>query len=208
MPPTKREGEIRLPLLIIRGDRHSCTSKPSPRIEISFKDSGARAPAADIDAVICARLEPLLAIATRRGLAVALYPHSFYPLERIDHAERIVRRLRSPNLSFVFATSHVYAVSTAAETVAQLRACADRIASFNVCGCTRLAPTPPAKCTHHPLDGGELPLPPLFAVLRQTGYRGSVIVQGYGWQGALPDQLKRCVTAAKTLFPQVSARSD
>ena len=171
----------------------------APRIELSFKCSESGALPPDVDGEICARLEPLLALAERRGFTVALYPHSFYPLQAPFHAERIVQRMAHPRLSYLFATSHVYAVASAAETASQLLACSSRIASFNVCGCRR--PPPPAKCAHSPLDEGDLPLAPLFWILAAGGYRGSVIVQGHGWNGDLPAMLRRCVVAAQKLFP-------
>ncbi len=171
----------------------------TPRVELSFKCSDPRARPAAIDDAIVARLEPLLALADRRGFDLALYHHSFYPLETPAHAERIARRLGHPRLGFVFATSHSHAVCSVEETVTRLRACAGRIVSFNICGCRRAAPQPPAKCLHSPPDEGDLELPPLFDVLREAGYRGDMIVQGHCWQGELPALLRRSVQACRKL---------
>jgi sugar phosphate isomerase/epimerase len=170
----------------------------APRIELSFKCSDPGAfPAttasfvATLDDPLLARLDPLLAIADRRGFDVALYPHSFYSLEPPAHAARLVRRAAHPRLSYLFATSHVYAVSTPADTLAQLVACAGEITSFNVCGCRRSAPGSRAKCIHLALDDGDLPLAPLFAALDTSNYAGDVIIQGHGWKGDLPALLSR-----------------
>ena len=168
----------------------------APLIELSFKCSAPAAlpatPAA-LDAAIAARLEPLLAIADRRALKVALYPHSFYPLETPAQAARLVRHIKHPRLSYLFATSHVYAVSEPDSVVTQLAACANEITSFNVCGCRRTAPGPRAKCAHFPLDEGKLPLLPLLATLAASSYRGDVIIQGHGWSGDLSVMLRRSV---------------
>lgn len=167
-----------------------------PIIELSFKCSSPDAlpatPAA-LDVALAARLAPLLAIADRRGQKIALYPHSFYPLETPAHAAALVRRIAHPKLSYLFATSHVYAVSEPASVVAQLAACAGEISSFNLCGCRRTAPGPRAKCAHFPPDEGDLPLAPLLETLAASTYRGNVIVQGHGWTGNLTEMLKRCV---------------
>jgi len=140
---------------------------------------------------------PLLAIADRRGFDIALYHHSFYPLETPAQAEAIVRRIGHPRLKFIFATSHAYALAPAEDVLGQLRACAPRIASFNICGCRR--PAPPAKCRHFPLDEGDFDLAPLFAALGESSYRGEVIVQGHGWQGDLRAALRRSVAAFRNL---------
>lgn len=177
----------------------------APRIELSLKCSDPRALPMDLDAALASRLEPLLAIAARRGFDLALYPHSFYPLDTPAHAAKLVALSGHPRLRYVFATSHVYAVSTADETLAQLRDCASQIASFNICGCRRTAGIP-SKCMHLPLDEGDLDLAPLFAALIQGGYVGEIIVQGHGWRGHLPAMLKRCMSAfSKILLPPAVA---
>jgi len=168
------------------------------RIELSFKCSdpnvfSSLSSARAIDDTLLSRLNPLLALATRRGIDVALYPHSFYPLETPAHAARLVHRAAHPRLSYLFATSHVYALSTPVETLAQLISCVSEISSFNVCGCRRSAPGPRAKCAHFPLDEGDLALAPLFCALNAGAYVGDVIVQGHGWRGDLPAMLRRCI---------------
>lgn len=167
----------------------------APRVELSFKCSDPSALPAALDDTIATRIEPLLALADRRGFDLALYHHSFYPLETPAHAERIVRRVGHPRLGFNFSTSHSHAVCSAEKTLARLRACVGWIASFNVCGCRRVAPQPPARCAHFPPDEGDLDAQPLFDALRDGGYRGDLIVQGHGWQGDLRDMLRRSVAA-------------
>ena len=162
------------------------------RVELSFKCSDFACLPRNLDDAIRVQLETLLAIADRRGMDVVLYPHSFYPLETPAHAARIVRQINHPRLSYLFATSHVYAVSEPAEVVSQLAACVSEISSFNVCGCRRVAPGSRAKCAHFALDEGELPLSPLFETLDAGGYQGDVIVQGHGWQGNLSEMLECC----------------
>lgn len=166
----------------------------APRVELSFKCSDPAATPSDLDGAIGARLEPLLARAERGGFAIALYHHSFYPLETPAAAERLVRRVGHTRLGFIFATSHCYAVHSAEETVACLRRCAPRITSFNVCGCVRTAAQPPAKCAHLPPGEGDLDVRPLFGALRDARYAGDIIVQGHGWQGDLPAMLCRAAT--------------
>jgi len=151
------------------------------------------------DDAIVERLEPLLKIATRRGIDVGLYPHSFYTMATPTMAERIVRRLGDPRLGLVFSTSHAYALWSEEQVLEQLREFAPRLMSFNVCGCRRDNPRPPAECRNLPLDEGDVRLAPLFGALRDGGYDGDVIVQGYGWKGDLEAMLRRSVSVARRL---------
>ncbi len=169
----------------------------APRFELSVKCSEPAMRFTSLDDAIIRQLAPLLALADRRKIVVALYPHSFYPLDTLAQASRILQRLGSPRFGYLFPTSHVYALNNAEETTATLRHHAGAIRSFNVCGCRRLAAGPPAHCVATPLDEGDLPLAPLFGALAAGGYSGDVIVQGHGWNGDLPAQLRRSAVAAR-----------
>jgi sugar phosphate isomerase/epimerase len=172
----------------------------APRIELSVKCSDPAALPCDVDAGIARYLEPLLAVASRRSIDVALYPHSFYPLETPAHAARLTRLIAHPRLSYLFATSHVYAVSPVDDVARQLTACAGEIMSFNFCGCRRGTPGLRSKSVHLPLDEGDLDLRPLLAALAAGGYQGDVIVQGHGWTGDLPAMLRRCTATYAAWF--------
>jgi sugar phosphate isomerase/epimerase len=119
-------------------------------------------------------------------------------------AEGLVRRLRHPRLGFVFSTSHAYALWPAERVVAQLRDAAPRMMSFNVCGCRRAEPVPPAPCLNLPLDEGDLDLAGIFEALSAGAYRGDIIVQGYGWRGDIPSLLRRSAEACRQLLPTFS----
>lgn len=151
------------------------------RIELSFKCSDPAALPTDLDRTIEARLTPLLALAERRSLDLALYHHSFYPLETPAQTLALIQRLGHPRLKLLFATSHVFAVSPIAAVAEQLSAVAPHLVSFNLCGCRRSAPGPRAKATHLACDDGDLPLAPLLRILDQAEYRGDIILQGHGW---------------------------
>jgi sugar phosphate isomerase/epimerase len=166
-----------------------------PRIELSVKWSGREPVPPDWEERLAGRLSALLGIARRRGIRVTLYPHSFYPLETTAQAAWLAPRLGPDQAGYAFATSHVFALHSGEETIALLARHAARIDSFNVCGCRRTAPLPPAKCHHLPFGEGDLDPAPLLEALASGGYRGDVIVQGHGWTGDLPTMLRRCVAA-------------
>ena len=151
------------------------------RVELSFKCSDPAALPTHLDETLEARLMPLLVLAERRGLDLALYHHSFYPLETPAQALALMQRLGHPRLKLLFATSHVFAVSPIADVADQLSAVAPHLVSFNWCGCRRSAPGPRAKAVHLACDDGDLPLAPLLRILDQAEYRGDIILQGHGW---------------------------
>lgn len=165
-------------------------STGAPRIELSVKCSDAAHLPPDLESAVCAALEPLLAIADRRGFSVALYPHSFYPLDRLAQVRRVLARLGHPRLGFVFPLSHLFALNPPAEVLAQLAGCAADITNLNVCGCRRAGPAP-AKCAHLPLDEGEMPYAAIQAVLQAARFTGEIILQGHGWPGDIDDFLRR-----------------
>jgi sugar phosphate isomerase/epimerase len=196
--PTESEAHRRV-------ERLFRETEGAPRIELSFKCSDPVHLPAQVWAAILARLEPLLNIAERRGVDVALYPHSFYPLETPAEAARLVQQVRHPRLSYLFPTNHVFAVHEPAEVAPQLVDHASAISSFNVCGCRRATPGPRSKPVSLPLDEGDLPLAPVFSALAAGGYSGDVIVQGHLWKDDLPGKLRRSVSfyseIIRSLFP-------
>lgn len=162
----------------------------TPRIELSVKCSDRSMWPAAVEEAICTALLPLLGIAERRGLAIALYPHSFYPLERIAQVKAILRQLAHPALGYVFPVSHAFAVMPLDSVLADLSANAPGAMSVNVCGCRRTGPVP-SKCQHVPLDEGDAPFAAVAASLGIAGYKGEIIVQGHGWTGDPDEYLRR-----------------
>lgn len=162
----------------------------TPRIELSVKCSDRSLWPTCVEDAVCTALPPLLEIADRRGLRVALYPHSFYPLERIAQVKSILRRIAHPTLEYIFPVSHAFAVDALDRVLADLTANASKAASINVCGCRRTGPIP-SKCQHLPLDEGDVPVAAVAASLKATGYSREIIVQGHGWPGDPDEYLRR-----------------
>ncbi|MEM1086032.1 MAG: TIM barrel protein [Verrucomicrobiota bacterium] len=155
----------------------------APRIELSIKCSDPSKMPEQVEHETIRRLEPLLSIADRRGIDLAIYHHSFYPIEHPEQARAIVKKLKHPRLSCLFATSHAFALAEASAVKQQLMNFLDEIRSFNLCGCRRLDDFIPTKCHHLPLDQGELPTIGLLQLVRDRNYRGDLILQGGGWMG-------------------------
>lgn len=176
----------------------------APRLELSVKCSDPVRAGTVGSAEIVDRLAPLLALAAQRRIAVALYPHSFYPLDEIDAVARLLPAFGSPRPGCVFATSHVYALHTAADTSALLVRHARHIASFNLSGCRRETAVPPARCRHLPLGEGDLDPVPLLRTLAAAGYRGELIVQGHGWTGGIHEHLRRSATFLRRTLAELS----
>ncbi len=168
----------------------------APRIELSVKCSTPCAWPRPLEDVVRAAVMPLWEIAARRGLALALYPHSFYPLESLAQTRSVLARVGKPGPGFVFPLSHVFAVQPFERALAELAACAAKVASVNVCGCRRLGPVP-SKSQHVPLDEGDAPFASVAAVLRGSGFTSELIVQGHGWGGDPDEYLRRSRAAVR-----------
>lgn len=165
----------------------------TPRIELSIKCSDRTLWPDSVEATAASALTPLLEIADRRGIAVALYPHSFYPIERLAQVRGVLARLAHPTLGFVFPLSHSFAIQPAAQVLADLSSCVREVASINVCGCRRTGAIP-SKCQHLPLDEGDVSFPAVASVLRAACYSREIIVQGHGWPGDPDAYLRRSLT--------------
>lgn len=168
----------------------------TPRIELSVKCSTPIEWTRPLENVVRAAVLPLWEIAARRGLALALYPHSFYPLESLAQTRSVLALFGKPGPGFVFPLSHVFAVQPFERALAELAACAAEVASVNVCGCRR-AGTVPSKSQHVPLDEGDAPFAAVAGVLRVSGFTGDVIVQGHGWSGDPDGYLRRSRAAVR-----------
>ena len=168
----------------------------TPRIELSIKCSDRTRWPDSVEAAAAGALTPLLEIADRRGIAVALYPHSFYPLERLAQVRGVLARLAHPTLSFVFPLSHSFNIQPPPQVLADLSSCVREVASMNVCGCRRTGVIP-SKCQHLPLDEGDVSFPSVASVLRAAHYSREIIVQGHGWPGDPDNYLRRSLAVLR-----------
>jgi sugar phosphate isomerase/epimerase len=133
--------------------------------------------------------------AREAGLQVALYPHTFYWLERVEDALRLARKLNRPNVGVTFNLCHWLRVDEEKNLRPLLQAAAPylRVASLNGadsncrgCDWNRLIQT---------LDRGSFDVKQVLQVFQEIGFRGPIGLQGYGISGDVYDNLRRSLQA-------------
>jgi sugar phosphate isomerase/epimerase len=164
------------------------------RVELGILSGGAGVPpsAPQGDDAVLPVLERLVAAAGRRSLALSLYPHQSWWLQRTADALRLAERLQHPSLWVVFSGYHWYAAD-GGDLGACLDAAASLLDSVSVAGASR--PGRPPAVTR--LDEGELDNFALLGELRRVGYRGPLHVFGYGVGGDVYDGLRRSLVVLR-----------
>jgi sugar phosphate isomerase/epimerase len=160
------------------------------------------------DAQAARWLERLIAAAERNNVTLALYPHFYYWLERIEDAVRLCRLIDHPSLRAVFCGFHWYAVD-GERLQDRLAEAAPFLCLANVAGSRRVEGrwngiTP----TIEPLDDGELDNFALLGALRRVGYSGMVGIQGFSVGGDAYTKLKRSITVFRDIERRLDAHPE
>ena len=133
--------------------------------------------------------------ASEAGLKVALYPHTFYWVERVEDALRLVRKLNRVNVGVTFNLCHWLRVDDEKNLRPLLQEAAPHLlvvsvngADSNCKGCdwNRLIQT---------LDRGSFEVPRVLELLKEIAFRGPIGLQGYGIGGGAYDNLRRSMNA-------------
>ena len=152
-------------------------------------------------------LRQLLAVAERRDITLALYPHITRWLERSEDAVRLCRAIDHPLLRAVFCGFHWYAVD-GTHLPARLEEAAPYLHLVNICGSRRTVSGNGPMATIEPLDEGDLDNFAMLGLLREVGYRGLVGVQGYSVGGDVYAKLKRSLTAFRDMERRLDAHPE
>ena len=173
-------------------------------VELSVKSTDPGMPLSDPagDAAASALLADLLAVAERRGITLALYPHIRFWMERVEDAARLCRAIDSRHLRMVFATYHWYAAD-GKNLAAAVEAAAPFLALANVCGSRRFDNGSGLPATIEPVDEGELDVFAVVGRLRASGYDGPLGVQGYSVAGDVYAKLRRSLEALRDIERRV-----
>ena len=176
------------------------TVQGTDTIEVALKTAGDELTRSDPagDDLAARWLEKLLKIAAPRGITVALYPHLFFWMERVDDALRLLERLAHPHLRLSFAGFHWYAADRKA-LPERIEAAAPYLHRVNLNG-SRPAPAgSKTPASIEPLDSGEMDNFALLALLRRAGFTGPIGLQGFSIGGDVYAQLARSVNALRDM---------
>jgi len=114
-------------------------------------------------------LKVLAAYAGERGVTLAIEPLNRFETSFINTAEQVmevVDAVGSPALGVLLDTFHMNIEER--DLAAAIRACAGHLTHFHACGCDRGAP-----------GADHIDWPAIAAALRETGYKGAVVVESF-----------------------------
>lgn len=148
------------------------------------------------DAVVLPALQELADLAATNGVRVALYPHTWFWLERAEDAVRLARAAQRPNVGATFNLCHWLKVEGDRDPRPLLQEAGPLWFYVSVNG----ADAGDTKAMDwnrliQPLDTGSWDTAGLVGALRGMGYRGPVGFQGYGIPGDSREILRRTMTA-------------
>ncbi len=152
-------------------------------------------------------LAELLAVAERRGITLALYPHFSFWLERIEDAVRLCRTVDHPRLRMVFPGYHWYVVE-GSNLSQRIEEVAPFLVSANLCGSRRFQNGSGLPATIEPLDEGELDNFAVLSLLKGARYEGPIGIQGYSVGGDVYTKLRRSLGTFRDMERRLTAHPD
>ncbi|RPI02417.1 MAG: DUF1080 domain-containing protein [Calditrichaeota bacterium] len=130
-------------------------------------------------------------LAEGHGLIVALYPHSFFMMEKISDAVRIARQVDRANVGVTFNLCHWLRTDRDDLSATLLRASPFlRMVTLN--GADHQGEW---KELIQPLDAGDFNVGRVIEVLKEIRYSNPIGLQGYGIGGDVEDNLRRSMQA-------------
>ena len=135
-------------------------------------------------------------MAAEHSVRVALYPHSGDWLERVEDANRIVRKVDRPNVGVMFNLCHWLKVDNEENLRPLLVSVMPHLFAVSINGTDRAAEIRAGTGNWlQPLDSGSFDVGAFLETLRELGYRGPVGLQCYGIKGDARDHLTRSMAA-------------
>ncbi len=139
-------------------------------------------------------------MATGHGVRVALYPHSGDWLERVEDANRIVRKADRPNVGVMFNLCHWLKVDDEENLKPLLVSVMPRLFAVSINGTDRATEIHAGTGNWlQPLDSGSFDIGAFLDTLRDLEYRGPIGLQCYGIEGDARTHLTRSIAAWREL---------
>ena len=136
-------------------------------------------------------------IAKKYDVKIALYPHTFFWMERTEDALRVARKVNRKNVGITFNLCHWLKVEGDKDPKAVLKSAMPHLFVVTINGADKGAAGWDRLI--QPLDKGSFDNYELLKNLKDLGYRGPIGLQGYGIKGNAHENLKRSITAWKKL---------
>ncbi len=134
-------------------------------------------------------------LAADSGLDVALYPHSFFQLEKIADAVRIATKVDRDNVGVTFNLCHWLRTDNS-DVKKTLNDAAPYLKMVTINGADYQGDW---KQLIQPLDAGEFDVSQVIKILDENRYDGPIGLQGYGIGGDVSENLERSISAWQKL---------
>ena len=154
--------------------------------------------AGDDDAV--ALLRKIADRAQQAKLKVALYPHTWCWMERVQDAVRLTKKVDRPNLGVTFNLCHCLKVGDEKKIPQLLELAGPYLFFVTINGADHKGNWDKLI---QPLDQGEFDVVPVLKKLKQLGYTGPIGLQHYGVGGDAHENLERSLKAWLKMSSQV-----
>lgn len=165
------------------------------------KDGKAFAPSSpDGDGVALARLREIADYAEPRGVKIALYPHTWFWLERVEDGVRLAIKLNRPGVGATFNLCHWLKVEGTRDPAPVLKAALPRLFFVSINGAdTGDTQKQDWNQLIQTLDRGSYDVAGFMRTLRTVGYTGPVGLQCYNLTGDPVDNLQRSMKAWRSM---------
>jgi sugar phosphate isomerase/epimerase len=154
----------------------------------------------DGDEVALARLREIADYAEPRGVKIALYPHTWFWLERVEDGVRLANKLNRPGVGATFNLCHWLKVEGDCDPAPVLKAALPRLFFVSINGAdTGDTQKQDWNQLIQTLDRGSYDVAGFVRKLRTLGYTGPVGLQCYNLKGDPEVNLKRSITAWRSI---------
>ncbi len=127
-------------------------------------------------------------IANKNDIAVALYPHENFWLEKVEDAVRLAEKSNRRNVGVIFNLYHWLKTDKPANLQTILAKASPYLLVVTINGTTEAG-------SIETLDKGTYDVYSFLQSLKQVGFKGPIGLQGYGLSGDIRENLKRSMQA-------------
>ncbi len=168
--------------------------------------SGGKASSDKLDDRAVAIVHEIADMAKQSKLRIALYPHVWFYIARVEDAIRLVKKVDRKNVGASFNLSHFLRTDDEKNLERQLQAASPFLFAVSINGADggqtnqmgwdRLV---------QPLDRGNFDVGRVLRALRQLGYTGAIGLQCYAIPGDCRENLERSMKAWRSLCDRMAA---
>jgi sugar phosphate isomerase/epimerase len=138
-------------------------------------------------------------LAEPAGLKVALYPHTWFWMERVQDAVRVAQKVNRKNVGVTFNLCHCLKVGDEAKIPQLLQAARPHLFLVTINGADHEGNWDKLI---QPLGRGTFDVHNFLKTLKDTGYTGPIGLQHYGLKGGIQENLKASIDAWKEISGQ------